>query len=59
MGRDAKVTTHKYAAKLQGNPVLLLYNFQDNATFDAGAYGIGQDDTALKKLSDNAHAANA
>jgi hypothetical protein len=61
MGRDAKVTTHKHAAKMQVNPVLLPYNFQDNrnVAFDAGAYFIGKDDTALKNLSDDAHAANA
>ncbi len=56
MGRDAKVGTRKQAAKLQVNTVILLYNFQDNVTFDAGAYCIGKDDAALKKMSDNAHA---
>jgi hypothetical protein len=56
MGRDAKVGTRKQAAKMQVDAVLLLYNFQDNTTFDAGAYIIGKDDAALKKLSDNAHA---
>jgi hypothetical protein len=40
-------------------PVLLHCNFQDNARFEESAYVIRKDDTALKNLSDHAHAANA